>query len=84
MTKQEFLTIIFKANKAKELTFENILHMVMSAKKTTDPAKVDIVGLIETLQDMINGGIIHSWTKRTKQHVDAPEWDDTPVFVMIG
>jgi hypothetical protein len=84
MTKQEFLTKIFEANKARELDYTAILNIVMAAKKTTDPANVDQVSLINTLQSLTEQGIVISYTLRKKPHVDAFEWIDTPFWTMVG
>jgi len=67
MTKQEtFLLNIFKANLAKEMSFLNILHYIMKLKKTEDSKNVDVLGIINSLENLAKSGRIAKQEKGGK------------------
>ena len=84
MTKQEWLMKIFEANPAKELDYITILYMIMNTKKTTDPADVDQISLIETLLDLIKNEKVLTYTKKVYSNCDyRDDFIDMPVYVYL-
>lgn len=83
MSKQEtYLLNLMKANPARTLSFMDIAHKVMRAKKVTEYSQIDMAGLALTVASLTEKGLIYTEMKTLRNfHGDT---EQQPVWFWVG